>query len=232
MTGRTPAHEIMDDPALSEEEHLRALYALARMNRIGNTGRLLWREMYPLISRNTHSTLRALDIATGLGDIPCCLSSFAKAENVPLILTGCDISPRSVQWATEYALKQGLKDITFFRRDVLTEGVPDGYDIIFSSLFLHHLSDTDAARLLKEMTQKARKLVLVLDLARTPLSKILVFLATHLFSRSHVVHTDGYLSVRAAFTPGEIRSLALQAGIKGLQVRRCLFQRMLLRWEP
>lgn len=50
-------------------------------------------------------------------------------------------------------------------------------------------------------------------------------------SRSPVVHFDGPASVRAAYTPAELRALADQAGLAGATVRPVFPCRMLLTWS-
>ena len=73
-------------------------------------------------------------------------------------------------------------------------------------------------------------LVLVNDLERGLAGLTLAHLGTRLLSRSDVVHTDGPLSVRAAFTVPEVRALAAAAGLTGAVVVRRWPCRFLLTW--
>ena len=57
-------------------------------------------------------------------------------------------------------------------------------------------------------------MVLINDLRRAPLGYGLAWLGCRLLSMSQVVHVDGPLSVEAAFTLAEVRSLAAAAGMK------------------
>jgi 2-polyprenyl-3-methyl-5-hydroxy-6-metoxy-1,4-benzoquinol methylase len=115
--------------------------------------------------------------------------------------------------------------------DVLAEPLPAGYDVLTCSLFLHHLSDSDAVTLLRKMRDAARSAVVVNDLTRGPLTLGLVTLGSRLLSRSPVVLFDAPASVRAAFTPAELRGLAKAAGLDGATVRRVFPCRMALTWE-
>jgi hypothetical protein len=100
-----------------------------------------------------------------------------------------------------------------------------------SSLFLHHLDRERAVSLLGRMAQAARRLVLVNDLRRNIGGLVLVGVASHLVTTSSVVHVDAVRSVRAAFTLGEARSLAQDAGLKGATVAARWPCRLLLSWS-
>ena len=75
------------------------------------------------------------------------------------------------------------------------------------------------------------RLVLVNDLERSAPNFAMVYAASRLVSRSPVVHVDALLSVRAAFTPGEVRALAERAGLTGATVVRRWPCRLLLTRE-
>ena len=99
------------------------------------------------------------------------------------------------------------------------------------SLFLHHLDEAEAVDLLRRMAAAARQLVLINDLRRSTAGLLLAYLGTRLLSTSPVVHTDGPLSVAAAFTLAEVRKLAAQAGLKGATVAGRWPFRFLLKWS-
>lgn len=93
-------------------------------------------------------------------------------------------------------------------------------DVVTASLLLHHLEPDAAARSLAEMRAVARRAVVVNDLLRTRLTLALVWLATRLFARHRFARHDGPLSVRRAYAPDELRTLAEKAGIARLAIRR------------
>jgi hypothetical protein len=108
---------------------------------------------------------------------------------------------------------------------------PGGYDVVTSSLFLHHLGDDQAECFLRRMAGLARQLVLVNDLRRGLAGFLLACVATRVLSSSPVVHTDGPRSVKAAFTPDEVFRLARKAGLEGATVERRWPCRFLLTWR-
>lgn len=224
--------ELMDDPALDAAAHVQALRSLARLNRWAAAGRILWAPIRALASANGHGRrpLRVLDVATGGGDIPIGLARRARAAGLPVEFAGCDISPRAVDCAAQQAAR-AQAPVRFFVHDVLRGSLPGDYDVVMCSLFLHHLADGDAVRLLAAMRHAARQQVLVSDLERSSAGYALTLLATKLLSRSAVVKTDGPRSVRAAFTLSEANQLARRADLNGCTVRRRWPFRYLLTWR-
>jgi ubiquinone/menaquinone biosynthesis C-methylase UbiE len=93
-------------------------------------------------------------------------------------------------------------------------------DIVTTSLTLHHLDGEAAVRCLAEMRAVARRGVVVNDLLRSRLTLGLVWLATRLLTRHHFARHDGPLSVRRAWAPDEIRTLAEKAGFSRIEIRR------------
>lgn len=222
--------ELMDDPAIDPAKHRGALRALARMNSLAAGHRVLWPAIRALAAIPGHPTLRVLDIATGSGDIPVRLIRRARSEGVSLSVDACDTSEVALAEARERAARSGVA-VNFFRLDAIAANIPDEYDVVTCSLFLHHLPDDTALDLLYKMRCAARQLVLVSDLVRSRAGLILATVIPRLLSRSHVVQVDAVRSVRAAFTPDEMEILATEAGMGGATVSRCWPQRMLLRWS-
>ena len=220
--------ELMDDPAIDPAEHRQALAGLARLNGFNGAAAALW----PSIRQLAHTLqrpIRVLDVATGSGDIPIRLFRQAQRAKLPLEIAGCDLSPTAIAVAND-RVKQAGVPIAFFEQDVLQSALPDGFDIVTCSLFLHHLDDADAVLLLQQMKAAARHQVLICDLSRSRWNLGLVWLASRIVSRSQVVHFDGPASVRAAFTMQEVRTLAESAGLPGAVLKSHYPCRFLLSW--
>lgn len=73
--------------------------------------------------------------------------------------------------------------------------------------------------------------VLVQDLVRSRLGLGLTWIGCHLLSRSPIVRVDGPRSVRAAFTPREVRALAAQAELDAARLSCHWPQRLVLQWR-
>jgi hypothetical protein len=132
--------------------------------------------------------------------------------------------------AAEAAGPTSLPGLTFVRRNLDEEGCPP-CDIAISSLFLHHLDDAAASRLLSSIASAARRGLVVSDLVRSRLGLTLAVLGTTVLARSRVVRVDGPLSVRAARTPKEYRMLCQQAGLFSPTITSSWPARVLISWE-
>lgn len=229
-TTREREPEVMDDPKLDGERHFAALRGLARINILSASAGILWKPIKRLANELKTNRLRVLDIATGSGDIPLGLWSKARRSGLTLELTGVDISPRALEFARERAQRCGAV-VDFLELDVLNDELPGEFDVIATSLFLHHLDDDHAEMLLGKMAKATRGLVLVNDLVRETRGLWLAHLASHLFTSSDVVRTDAPLSVRASYTLAEMRALADRAGLVGATLSRRWPCRFLLSWR-
>lgn len=221
--------EVMDDPALTPTAHEAALRGLARLNGLSGSAAILWPPIAAL-ARQLGRPLRVLDVASGAGDVPLRLWRRAERQGLPLEIHGVDISPRAVAHARQRA-ERWRAPVCFAPLDVLAEPLPTGFDVVTSSLFLHHLKPADAAALLCRMADVAEHLVLVNDLRRSKPGLALARCAAWLFTRSPVVHVDAPRSVRAAFSLREAEQLAAEAGLARATVARRWPFRFLLKWE-
>jgi 2-polyprenyl-3-methyl-5-hydroxy-6-metoxy-1,4-benzoquinol methylase len=175
-------------------------------------------------------TLRVLDIATGGGDVPIRLSRRAQKAGLNIAFTGVDISATAIAFARVQAERTGAA-VKFHQLDALNAALPLDYDVINSSLFLHHLDHTAAADLLCRMGEAARSMVLVNDLIRSRPGYWLAWLGTRVLSASEIVHVDGPRSVEGAFTMAEAKRMAETVGLRGVTVSWRWPFRFLLTWR-
>jgi SAM-dependent methyltransferase len=221
--------ELMDAPNMSGDQHKLALRGLERINAWSGSARILWPELARL-ARNCGGAIRVLDVATGAGDVPIRLWLKARRAGLKFELVGIDRSPSALDFARRRALERNA-DVRFLEGNALQDRLPSGYDVVVSSLFLHHLQDGQAEQMLRGMAAAAGHLVLVNDLERCGHGLLLACVGSRLLSRSPVVHVDALRSVRAAFTPAEALTLALHAGLDGATVSRRWPCRYLLIWR-
>jgi 2-polyprenyl-3-methyl-5-hydroxy-6-metoxy-1,4-benzoquinol methylase len=202
---------------------------LARINLLSLAARRVWTGVREL-PFSPDRPFRILDVACGGGDVAIALKRRADREGLKVEVEGCDLSSTALDFARSRARALGV-EVTFVRRDVLGGDLPGGFDLVCSSLFLHHLSNQEAVGLLRTMSVAGRA-VLVQDLLRTRTGLLMALATVRLVTRSRIVRVDGPRSVRAAFTPPEVRSLAGEAGLEGARVEACWPERFVLKWEP
>lgn len=221
--------EMMDEPDLDAGLHRAALAGLRRINRWSRTDAVLWQCLQPVAARSNRP-LRVLDLACGGGDVLRSLAARAIHAEVGIEWAGCDVSPLALDVARQQSADAGVPGIRWFQHDVVRDGVPPGYDVTLCTLFLHHLSESEAESLLSSMAD-ASPMVLVDDLVRTRAGYLLAWCGSRILTRSPVVRFDGPQSVRAAFSMKELRRLAEQSGLPAVAIRRHWPQRMLLTSE-
>ncbi|MCC6683399.1 MAG: methyltransferase domain-containing protein [Phycisphaeraceae bacterium] len=216
--------EVMDDPDLDGLAHRAALRGLERINVVSRSAGTIWRII------RTHAPSRVLDVATGAGDVPISLALRGQRAGLPITVAGCDASPRAIAFARARAEERRAR-VEWFTLDMLRDRIPAGYDVITASLFLHHLDDDDAVRVLGAMVDAAGQMIIVSDLERSAMGYLAASVGCRLLTRCPVVHTDGPRSVRAAFTIDEARRLAQRAGLAGAVITKCWPRRWLLTWS-
>lgn len=219
--------ELMDDPDLDRRVHAHALRGLAAVNRLSGAARAILDDLRPPAPSGE---VRVLDVACGGGDVAVSLETLGRRRGLPMVVDGLDRSEVAVGLARERA-RRGAARGTFFTGDALGAALPDGYDFLVSSLFLHHLGEDEVVRLLASMRRAARVGLVVSDLERSVPGWLAAVAGTRLLTRSRVVHVDGALSVRAAFRVRELAGLAARAGLDGFRIRRCWPFRLVLSWR-
>ncbi|HVP13622.1 MAG TPA: methyltransferase domain-containing protein [Phycisphaerae bacterium] len=222
--------ETMDDPALARDHHVAALRGLERINRWSRSVDIVWAAIHRLAHESGEAGLRLLDIATGAGDVPTGLARRAHRAGLRLRVDACDVSPTALEHARRRA-DAAKADVRFFQLDALRDELPAQYDVLVSSLFLHHLADEEVTLLLGRMARAARRLVVANDLRRCRPGLLLAYFGSRFLTVSPVVRADAVRSVHAGFTLDEIRALARQAGLSEAIVDRRWPCRFLLTWK-
>jgi 2-polyprenyl-3-methyl-5-hydroxy-6-metoxy-1,4-benzoquinol methylase len=222
--------ELMDQPGLDPHAHRQALDSLGRAHWVSRSAAAMWPAIREVVPRSGRP-LRILDLACGGGHVVIDLARRCAREGVAVEACGVDLSPVAIHYARARAARAGVGGVTFALLDVALQPLPDAFDVVLCSLFLHHLGDAEAETLLRRMRDAARRLVVVFDLRRTRLGYLFAWLGCRLLSRSHVFHVDGTRSVEAAFAMDEARQLAERAGLTGARIDARWPERFQLTWR-
>ncbi len=230
LNNRDRQAEVMDQAGLDPNEHAEALKGLRRINKISRCSAGLFRPIEALAITQPTTLVRVLELACGGGDTAIDLALMAKRKGLALDIHACDLNPEAIEISRNNA-RTRKAEVHFFTADALEMPTdPMTFDVVYCTLFAHHLDEIDVVRLLKVMAMRSRKLILVDDLIRSRLGFALAWVGTRLLSRSWVVHTDGPLSVRGALQPDEMITIAKQAGLEDAQIECSWPERYLLSW--
>lgn len=219
MRNRDLQPEWMDQPDIDPALHQAALVGLSRLNRFTGIDRVLYRHLRRYARMAGGRPLRVLDVASGAGDVPIACMRRAVKDGIDLHVTSVDISETAVEEQNRRASEAGVK-LRAIRMDCLNTALPSGFDVVMCSLFMHHLENHDASRLLQSMQMATEQAILICDLDRSRLNLGLVAIGARLVTRSPVVHFDASASVRAAFTAEEFKRMAEAALSRPVRVRR------------
>jgi ubiquinone/menaquinone biosynthesis C-methylase UbiE len=161
--------------------------------------------------REPERELKILDVGTGSADIPKALCRWARRSKIRLQVTATDARPEMLSLAEI----KGYPEIRLRQADA--RQLPDDaaeFDIVTSSLLLHHLSRPDAVVVLAEMRRAALLGVVVNDLVRNSVSYVLARFLAHAGTSNRLTRYDGPLSVRRSMTLRELLALVGEAGLE------------------
>ncbi len=229
LTNRNCQPECMDAADISDDAFVGSLRGLRRINAVTCTRRILWPYLERLAIGCAPEPLRILDVGCGAGDVPIALARAAQAAGLTLDISAADINPAAVDYGMKLAESANVP-VQFSTMNALSDEIPAGFDVIISSLFLHHLSDDLARDFLRRCREAAKRGVLIHDLERSRVAYWFTYFGVRVISRSPVVHADGPRSVEGAFTRAELDSLAKSAGYEGHSVERRAPFRLVLSW--
>ena len=148
--------EMMDQPDLDVRRHVHALDALGRANAVSRTAAAVWPSIRAVSHGTVESPLRVLDIACGGGHVLLSLARRAARARMDVDWLGWDMSPVAIDYARTLAGRRGVEGVRFELADALRDPIPAGIDVVLCTLFLHHLTETDAVALLRRMREAAR----------------------------------------------------------------------------
>ena len=172
--------------------------------------------------------IRIIDFATGSADIPLAIARWGDRRGFDLEVVGIDLHENTCRTARQASRNE--RRVRIVRADALKLPFESAsFDYALSGLFLHHLSESDAAAALRAMDRVARRGMIVGDLLRSARALGWIVLFT-LFSNPMVRH-DARVSVRQAYRPEEVLALRERAGLDYLQYHRHFGHRFVLAGE-
>ena len=199
----------MDEPC-SREELRACLRDLARLNRWFLAYRPLLDWLDSVVPAAGRQPIRILDVGCGYGDGLRRIERWARARGIAVELTGIDINPDTIAIAAE-ASPPERHSLGRCRHLRLPAGA--ALHLVISSLFTHHLIETDIVRFLHWMEQHAALGWFINDLSRAAVPYHLLRIFSQVARLHPFVQNDGPVSIARAFVPEDWRRMCAAAGL-------------------
>jgi hypothetical protein len=213
--------ELLDTDAGTPREIAAAVNDLGRVNRwfggVRTTDVLLRRAT----ERTGKRELSLLDVAAGSGELPAAVRSRFIQNGVCITITLLDRAPTHLKGAVNAVVGDALA--TPFR--------DQQFDLVSSSLFVHHLQPAEVVSFVNESLRVARLAVIINDLRRSRLHLMATYAGWVVF-RSRLSRHDGPASVRRAYTVAELRVLLGQTQASRVEItKHFLFRIGAILWK-
>ncbi len=205
---RSYEQEMMDDFSIRDERIDIALSELKIINKyLGGISTTKSALNFLLESEN--EKLKIIDIGSGSSD-----NLIAAKNRFPnLQILSIDKNLRVLS-NSENSLKK-------INSDAFHLPIKDGScDIVHAALFLHHFTEDQIQKLLKEFLRISKIGIIINDLQRSLLALIGIKILTVLFSKSEMVKNDAPLSVKRGFTKHELLKILLNSGATNFIIKR------------
>jgi ubiquinone/menaquinone biosynthesis C-methylase UbiE len=220
--------ELLDTDSGTAEEITNALLDIRDINRrFGGVS-----TMQSLVERVAkevgRTSFTVLEVAAGAGYVPQAAGERLKRRGIHLQITLLDR-------AQSHLPEKTSEDSAFHHAivgDALALPFPDSsFDLVGCSLFAHHLVADDLLKFVNEGLRVCRNAVLINDIVRHPVHLALVYAGMPSF-RSRLTRNDAVVSVRRAFTPGEMAALLKKTSAARIEIQRqYLFRMGVIVWK-
>jgi 2-polyprenyl-3-methyl-5-hydroxy-6-metoxy-1,4-benzoquinol methylase len=213
--------ELLDLPhdSHARDELEGALNDLTLVNRYLGNGRAVLKHLSAMSAETGKEGFTVLDVATGAADIPIAIAKWGRQAGIRVGITAVDLDPLALNIARKRS--EPYPEITL--------AVADGFDLPFAakrfdyvlcSKTIHHFTEEKALRMIRELSRVALRGYVIVDLRRSWIAYVLIFLLARLFSRNRLTRSDGPLSVLKSFTPEELAALASRNGTSVFRVSK------------
>ena len=212
-TYRSNATEIMDDFSMKGELLRDTLDKLGKINKWLGGNRVTLNGVAQLLAgKPKDRTYTIIDLGCGHGDILRLVADYGKKHGYTFQLIGVDANEDAIDYATD--LSKPYDNLSFKALDIFSEAFQQlDYDIVLSTLFLHHFNQDEIEQLLRQLTQKAQIGIVVNDLHRSRIAYAL-FRLLGLTISNHMIVQDGLTSILRAFKRKELEAISKTLKLK------------------
>ncbi len=203
----------MLDEGVPDAEALRSLADLRFVDRYLGNRRAFRSAVLPYLD----GTARILDVGCGSGDV---LSGLRRAAGGRILAVGADLKFLHLTAAPADIVRvvANAHALPF---------PPRSFDVVVTSLFLHHFDAAELPAVLRDLYALARRALVVNDLRRARVPYVFGRAFFKMLFRSPVSVADGLVSIRRAFHPSELADAFAAAGIPDVRIRRTFPYRLI-----
>lgn len=216
------ATEQMDAPDIEPTLLRRTLLDLETVNRRLGGIRAVIDAVAPLLRAG--EPISILDLGCGGADLPRAIEHHVERRRIPHRVVAVDRNVGTIEIANEWSTEYG---IDFVAANALQLPFADhSFDIVISSMTLHHFETADRIAVLREMARVAKRRVIINDLERCWQNYMGARLLAATVWRRSLARHDGPVSVLRGFTAAELAADLASAGLTRIDVRRRFFYRL------
>jgi ubiquinone/menaquinone biosynthesis C-methylase UbiE len=214
---RSAQEEIMDDLACDGEVVDQTLRELDVINQwLGGNAVTLNAVKKLLATSLIQKELTIADLGCGSGQMLRLLARMVEKKNRKATLVGIDANPNIIRYAQQQSKE--FPQIQYLENNILEQPFAQKkFDVVLATLFFHHFSTDDLIRVLRQLAEQTRFIV-INDIHRHPFAYYSIKWLTRLFSKSAMVKFDAPLSVLRSFTKQEWLYILQQAGFTQYQI--------------
>ena len=214
MDRKSGAEELLDGSLDDRGALVGNLRDLARMNRRFGGVRLTRAAVESLAPGR--APLSVLDVGTGGADIPLALIEHGRSTG-RLLRSPASTAGRRSSRLPRSPTRASRRPGSWHSTSPTASGSPTPtrtFDLVHSSLLVHHLEPDAARSALREMGRVSRLGIVLNDLVRNRPAWLGAWLYGHVLTRNRFTRTDAPLSVARAYTIAELTALLAAAGLR------------------
>ncbi|WP_299883161.1 methyltransferase domain-containing protein [uncultured Lacinutrix sp.] len=204
---RTNATEIMDDFSISGTILRDTLNKIDNINAFLGGNNVTINGLKKLLKNHPkEKPITIIDLGSGSGDILRNVAKLGKREGYAFNLIGIDANKDTTAYANELSIN--YPEIQFLDYNIFSETFKSlEFDIVLSTLFLHHFKENELHSLLSYLIKKATIGIVVNDLQRHKLAYYLFKLLCIPITNKMVIE-DGLTSILRGFKRKELESIS------------------------
>jgi len=202
LSKRSYQEEIMDDLSDGSQSLYQALKELDFINKWLGGNIITEKAVKRLLLSKPDKHWHIADLGCGSGQMMIKLATIARKYKITAQFYGFDANPNVIAYARKHC--NDYPEISFSTENIFDDSFKSkSFDVILTTLFLHHFDEPTLVKLFKSFGQQAKHIV-VNDLHRHPLAYYSIKWLTALFSKSKMVKNDACLSVWRGFHKNEL----------------------------